>query len=306
MTSLRVDVLGPLFVTIWSSGYIVGALATEVMAPLAVTLWRFLVAAAVLAAAAIWRRERWPRGRELAAVAALGVPMFALQFGALYSALADGMPASTTSLIACSSPLLVALVAFLARWEPLSARKVAGIVLGFAGVVITLADRVGRPPSVAALVWTLLGLAALTVGTVLQSRLQHRSGPSAVAAVELAAGFAVLAVWAPLRGPVSIPFTAYALGSFAWLALVTGVGAPLLLFALIRQRGATRASSYLFVVPAVTAIAAWPMLGTALQPLAVVGLAVAGTGLWLASPARAGHAPAPARVPRATARVAVR
>src|SRR3954469_3489345 len=169
MKALRVDLMGLLFVTIWSSGYVVGALATEVMAPLAVTVWRFLVAAGVLAAAAVWRRERWPRGRELAAVAALGVPMFALQFGALYTALADGMPASTTSLIACSSPLLVALVAFLARWERLSARKVTGIVLGAAGVVITLADRVGGPPNVAALLWTLVGLAALTAGTVMQS-----------------------------------------------------------------------------------------------------------------------------------------
>ena len=66
------------------------------------------------------------------------------------------------------------------------------------------------------------------------------------------------------------------------------------------RNGATRASSYLFVVPAVTAIAAWPVLGTPLQPVAVVGLAVAGIGLWLASPARAGRAPA--RVP-AQARV---
>jgi hypothetical protein len=153
--------------------------------------------------------------------------------------------------------------------------------------VITLADRVGRPPSFTALAWTLLGLAGLTAGTILQSRLRPGAGPSAVAAVELAAGCAVLAVWAPLRGPVSIPITPHALGTFAWLALVTGVGGPLLLFTLIRQRGATRASSYLFLVPAVTAIGAWPILGTALQPTAVAGLAVAGAGLWLASPARA-------------------
>jgi drug/metabolite transporter (DMT)-like permease len=283
---LRVDVLGTVFVLLWSSGYLVGSLATQVIAPLAVTLWRFVVAALVLAAAAAWRRERWPRGRELASVAAVGVPMFAVQFGALYTALGDGMPASTTSLIACSSPLLVAVIGFVAGWEPLSRMQAAGVTLGLAGVVITLADRVGRPPSVTALAWTLLGLAGLTAGTVLQSRLRSGAGPSAVAAVELAAGCAVLAVWAPLRGPVSIPISTHALSTFAWLALVTGVGGPLLLFKLIRQRGATRASSYLFVVPAVTAIGAWPILGTPLQPTAVAGLGVAAAGLWLASPAR--------------------
>jgi drug/metabolite transporter (DMT)-like permease len=182
--------------------------------------------------------------------------------------------------------LVVAVISFAAPWEPLSAMQWLGVALGLAGVVITLADRVSRPPSAVALGWTLLGLAGLTAGTVMQSRLQHRAGPATVASVELATGFVILAVWAPLRGPVSMPLTAHALTSFAWLALVAGVGAPLLLFALIRQRGATRASSFLFVVPAVTALAAWPILGTPVHPAVVIGLAVATAGLWFASPAR--------------------
>jgi drug/metabolite transporter (DMT)-like permease len=287
MKSLRVDVLGLAFVLIWSSGYLVGALATEVIAPLAVTLWRFLVAALALAAIARLRGERWPRGRELAGAALVGVPMFAVQFGALYTALAEGMPASTTSLIACSSPLLVATVGVALRWERLTLAQWAGVGIGLVGLIITLADRVSRPPGAAALAWTLLGLAALAMGTIMQSRLRHGAGPTAIASVELAIGAAILAAWAPLRGPVSMPLTAHALGSFAWLALVTGIGAPLLLFALIRQRGATRASSYLFIVPAVTALGAWPILGIPIEPTTIAGLGVSAGGLWLASPARA-------------------
>src|ERR1700743_1982521 len=99
MKPLRVDVTAIAFVLVWSSGYVMGALATQVIAPLAVTLWRFGVAAIVLAVIARVRGERWPRGRELAGLAAVGVPLFAIQFGALYSALADGMPAATTGLL---------------------------------------------------------------------------------------------------------------------------------------------------------------------------------------------------------------
>ncbi|HEY2272966.1 MAG TPA: DMT family transporter [Jatrophihabitantaceae bacterium] len=287
MKALRMDGLGLAFVLTWSSGFVVGALATQVSPPLALTLWRFLAAALVLAGVARWRRERWPRGRELARVALVGLPMFAVQFGALYSALGDGMPASTTSLIACLAPLFVAVIGFAAGWERLTRVQALGIALGLVGVVITLADKVGRPPSGAALGWTLIGLAGLTVGTIMQSRLRGGAGPAATASVELITGCVVLAVWTPLRGPVTIPITVHSLSTFAWLALVTGVGGPLLLFALIRRRGATRASSYLFVVPAVTAIAAWPVLGTPLQPTAVVGLLVACVGLRLASPAHA-------------------
>ena len=97
----------------------------------------------------------------------------------------------------------------------------------------------------------------------------------------MAAGFAVLAVWAPLDGDVALPLAGSALASFAWLAVVAGLGAPLLLFALVRRRGATGASSHLFVVPAITALAAWPLLGTRPGPLTVAGLAIVVVALML-------------------------
>jgi drug/metabolite transporter (DMT)-like permease len=140
------------FVMVWSSGYIGGAIATESIAPLTLTLWRFAIALLLLGAIA-WRgRERWPQGRrEIVGAIATGMLLFAVQFGALYIALAAGMPAATTALIACSSPLAVAALSAALGWERLSTRQWFGVLLGVSGVVITLADRLGRPPSVAAL-----------------------------------------------------------------------------------------------------------------------------------------------------------
>ncbi len=282
MKSLQV-LLAPAFVLVWSSGYLVGSLATQVTAPLTVTLWRFGVAAAVLTGIAVARHERWPGRREALHLVGVGVPLFAVQFGALYSAMADGLPAGTTSLIACSSPIVVAAIGALAGWERLRPAQWLGVGLGAVGVLVTLADRVGRPPNTACLLWGLLGLAGLAAGSTLQSRLRPSAGPTAVAAVEIAAGFAVLAVWAPTQASLAIPLTAHALVTFAWLALVAGVGAPLLLFALIRRRGATRATTLLFPVPAVTALAAWPLLGTPVGLLTVVGLAIVAVSLLLSS-----------------------
>jgi drug/metabolite transporter (DMT)-like permease len=78
-----------------------------------------------------------------------------------------------------------------------------------------------------------------------------------------------------------VPDTARAIGSLLWIALVPGVVGPLLLFALIKKRGATRASSLLFVVPAVTAIAAWPILDAPMGATTVAGLGIAAAGLRL-------------------------
>jgi drug/metabolite transporter (DMT)-like permease len=160
-------------------------------------------------------------------------------------------------------------------------RHWAGIALGVVGVAVTLADRLGRPPHPAALAWTLLGLAGLTAGTLLQSRLRTSAGPAALAATEIAAATLVMAAWAPAEGSLAIPETTRAITSLLWIALIPGVVGPLLLFALIKQRGATRATSLLFVVPAVTAIAAWLIMGAPMGINTVLGLAIAAAGLRL-------------------------
>src|SRR5215216_324144 len=129
------------------------------MAPLAVTMWRFAIAAVVLAVVAVVRRERWPRGREALVLLGIGVPMFAIQFGALYTAMAEGLTAGTASLIACSSALVVAAVGAAAGWERLRPAQWVGVGLGVLGMLVTLADRVGRPPNAWSLAWALAGLA---------------------------------------------------------------------------------------------------------------------------------------------------
>jgi drug/metabolite transporter (DMT)-like permease len=298
MKSLRVgqDLLGPSFVAVWSSGYVVGSVAARSIAPLTVTMWRFVVSALVLAAIAAFRQESWPRGaRDLTFTVVTGLVAFGLQFTALYQGLADGMPAATTALIACSAPLVVALVGASLGWDRLSGRQWLGVLLGVGGVVVTLSDRLGRPPSAGALLWTLVGLGGLAGGSLLQGRLLGRGGPTALTTVQMVAGAVATALWAPFAGSLRIPETASALTSFAWLALVAGVVGPLLLLAMIQRDGPTRGTSLLFLVPSVTAFLGWALLGQPVGAMALAGLGIAGLGLWLGRRTTS-PGPAPQRV----------
>jgi hypothetical protein len=90
------------------------------------------------------------------------------------------------------------------------------VFVGVFGVVITLADRLSRPPSVAALLWALLGLAGLVSGTMLRGRLRIPAGPASLASVELAVSTLVLAFFAPFAGSLAIPWTLRAMVSFGW------------------------------------------------------------------------------------------
>jgi drug/metabolite transporter (DMT)-like permease len=279
----RLDTPALVFVLIWTSGYVVGSIAAKAAPPLAVTFWRILLAAALLGSFGLLRGARLPRDmRMLAWLVVSGVLLFAGQFGGIYLGLGSGMPAGTSALIISCCPLVVGITQAVLRWEQLRPAQWVGAALGMVGVVLALLDRISQPRTVGAVAWTLLGLAGFAAGTVLYQRHQPRAlDPRLIAAVQCLAACVVLAPWALLSGGLTIPVTGRALGATSWLTFVNAVGGPLIFYYLVRTRGATRTTSLLFVVPATTAIASWPVLGQRLGLTAVAGLVVAGVGVTL-------------------------
>lgn len=277
----RPELAATAFVLIWSSGYVVGSVASKAAAPVAITTWRLGLAGIVLAAAARAGHARWPDRRLAARVAGVGVVIFGVQFGFLYLAMGDGMPAGTAALLMSVCPLVVAALSAAFGLERMRPAQWLGVALGVVGVVLALADRVSAPPSVAAVLWTLVGLAGFAVGTLLQRRIPGNLDFRVLGSIECAAAALMMIPWALLHGGVGVPLTAAALLSTGWLTLVCAVCGPLVLFSLIRSRGATRASGLLFLVPAVTALVSWPALGQPFGLNTVLGLAVAGAGVRL-------------------------
>ena len=296
----RADVPVLLFVVIWTGGYVVGSVAADAAPPLAVTFWRISIAAAVLGVLGTVRGARWPRDpATIATQAGLGVLLFAVQFGGVYIGLGSGMPAGTSALVISCCPLVVVVGQAVLGWERLRPVQWAGAALGMAGVVLALLDRISQPKSVQPVLWTLLGLAGFALGTVLYQRHQPRGVDTRIiSSIQCMAACVVLGPWAMLHGGLAMPLTGRALGATTWLTVVNAIGGPLTYFFLIRTRGATRTSSLLFVVPAVTAIASWPVLGQHIGVTAVLGLVVAGIGVTMIHREREAAAPQPATVAR--------
>jgi drug/metabolite transporter (DMT)-like permease len=72
--------------------------------------------------------------------------------------------------------------------------------------------------------------------------------------------------------------------------VLTGGGISLI-FLMLRHGRATTVTSYMYLVPAVTALMAWAMFGETLSPPALAGMAVSLLGVWLvARPAPEGDA----------------
>ena len=95
----------PLFVVLWSSGYVVGALAIDVADPVPLLALRFTLAALVAVPLAL-RHGRW-RGAPLGRLAMVGVLLQVVQFGGVYGGFALGVPAALSALASPSMPTSV-------------------------------------------------------------------------------------------------------------------------------------------------------------------------------------------------------
>ena len=276
-------VLGPLFVLLWSSGFLAAGIGTRDVPALSLTTCRLLLAGVLLAAVAAAVGARWPRNRrEWRDVVVGGVLMQAAQFGAGYTAIGLGVPASLAALVLCLSPVVVAVLGGPLLGERLGPLGWLGSALAVAGALIAGADHLGDGGSAAGLGLLVLGLAGFAGGTVLQKRVGAATDLRTGAAVQVLVGAAVLAPLAVVTdGGLVLPDTAAGAGALGWLAVVNSCAGVLLLFLLLRRGTAAAVSGLLYLVPPVTAVLAVPVLGQPLDAHTLAGLAVTFVGVVL-------------------------
>jgi drug/metabolite transporter (DMT)-like permease len=286
--------LGPLFVLLWSSGYLAGGLGTRAVPALSLTTWRLLLAGALLAGIAMVTGAPWPRSRrEWRDLVLGGVLLQAVQFGAGYSAIGLGVPAGLAALVLCLSPVVVAVLGGPVLGERIGPLGWLGSGVAVAGGLIAGLDHLDDGGSAAGLALLVLGLAGFAGGTVHQKRVGAVMDLRTGSAVQVLVGAAVLAPLAVLTdGGLAFPHTSTGAGALAWLTLVNSGMGVVLLFVLLRRGTAAAVSGLFYLVPPVTAVLAVPLLGQPLDPQTFVGLAVTLAGVVMVH-----HATRPAAVP---------
>jgi drug/metabolite transporter (DMT)-like permease len=265
-------------VPVWSSGFIVGTLAVRHASGLSILFWRMSVAALVMAAIALALRVEWPRDRRtLLQMVVVGLLLQAAQFVGIFLALQHGVSAGLTALLAGSSPLIVAVFATFLLDEHLAPMQWAGSVIGVAGVVFAVIEELNGGGSAIGFVFAIVGLAGLVGGTLVQRVGGANVDPRAANTIQLLVAAAVIAPLTALTAGFDLG--AGALPPLVWLIFGLSIGAVMLFFWLLRNEKSGEATSFLYLVPATTAIAGVPILGQPLQIGAVIGLALALIGV---------------------------
>jgi drug/metabolite transporter (DMT)-like permease len=269
-------------VPVWSSGFIVGTLAVRHASGLTILFWRMSVAALLMGVIAAVFRAPWPRDRRtLGQMVIVGLLLQAAQFVGIFLALQHGVPAGLVALLAGSSPLLVAVLATVFLDEHLEPTQWIGSVIGVAGVVLAVIEELHGGGTALGFLFALVGLAGLVGGTLVQRASGSDVDPRVANAIQLVVATAVIAPLTALTAGFSL--SAAALPSLAWLTLGLSIGAVMLFFWLLRNEKSGEATSFLYLVPATTAIAGVPILGQPLELGAVIGLALALIGVRMVS-----------------------
>ncbi len=273
---------GPLFILLWSSGFIFVRIALDYTGPLTLLAVRYALVVAVLLAGTLLLRAAAPRGAAWLHLAVVGLLVQGGNFAFINLSLAHGLPAGAAALIASLQPILVGLLAPWFAGETVSARRWLGLTLGLAGTVVVILARsqIGALP-LWGLLFSVFALLSMTAGTLYERRFGIGTGVHPVTAnlVQTAAGLAValpLALWLePLRFEV----TARMIEAMFYLVFANSIVALMLLLAMVRLGEASRVSALFFMVPPTTAVIAWAVLGEHMPPLGWVGLAVSAAGV---------------------------
>jgi drug/metabolite transporter (DMT)-like permease len=271
-----------IFVVLWATGFIGAKLGLPYAEPLTFLALRMGTVVLLLGAILSLTRPRWPGARGVAHSAVTGVMVHGLGLGGVFVAIQNGLSAGMVALVMSLQPALTSTIAN--RWLGERVRLIqwVGLALGLFGIYLVVRDRAiagGAMP----LAWlaNAVGLLGITVGTLYQKRFGGEIDWRPALCVQYAAAGLLFAFGAAAFETRLVDWTPQFVFALGWLVLVLSVGAVWLLYFLLRRTAATRVASLFYLTPPVTALMAWALFDEGLAPLALLGMAVCGLGVFL-------------------------
>ena len=271
----------PIFVFIWSTGFIIARFGMPYMEPATFLFIRFTGVLIVMGIIILFWKPVWPNRSQTIHIAIAGA---LLQFGyvmGVWSAVRLGMTAGLVALIVGLQPILTA---WSASWvsERVSYQQWLGLLLGIGGVTLVVAEKTSFANiPVAAFIFAIAALFAITFGTLYQKKYCPQFDLRAGSMIQFSISTVLCLVVALLFETREIVLNAPVIGALLWGILPTSIGAISLLFILIRKGAATKVTSLLYLTPPTTALMAWFLFDEPISLIMLAGLGLTMTAVIL-------------------------
>jgi drug/metabolite transporter (DMT)-like permease len=238
---------------IWGASYLFIRVGSPEFGVAAMAGVRAVTATLLMLPLLLWRghwRALWANWK---AIAFVGLTNAALPF-LLFNFAALTLPAGLSSILSSTTPLFAALIGAIWLGETLTVQRMAGLCVGFGGVVLLVGGKLqlGAAGTVSTLAAALACLCATLLYGVsgnFSKRFLSHVPPLAVATGSQLFAAVLLVLPAMLLWPAQTP-SVKAWGAVLALSALCTTFAYVLFFGLIARLGASRAMSALFLIPA--------------------------------------------------------
>jgi drug/metabolite transporter (DMT)-like permease len=249
---------------------------------LAVAFWRCALGVVVLVPFAVWRGDRFPRGKTLYIGIASGVALGA-HFGFWVSSL-DYTSVAASVVLVSNTPVFVAILAYLLFGEKTSPLSFAGILIALAGTAVIAQDGSAGSAAVFGNVLAILGALTFTAYVLVGRSQRSAAEPVGVLPYSIVLYSVAALVLLPAALVSGDELWGYSGGTWFWLwAITLGpqiMGHTIFNWAL-RYVEASVISGTVLAEPVVAALLAWLVLAETPGPATVFGGAVVLGGLFL-------------------------
>jgi drug/metabolite transporter (DMT)-like permease len=266
---------------IWGSSFLFMAIGLDAFHPGLVTLLRVGFGALFMFGVSRARHTAIPR-EDWPALAILALIWIALPM-TLFPIAQQWIDSGVAGMLNGATPIFTAIVSALILKQLPGRLQLAGLLIGFAGVIaIALPSSGARPTAAVGVVLVLVATICYAFASNIVAPLQQRHG-----------SLAIMARLQWLGAILVLPFGLYgaANSSFAWPSLfatvavgVLGTGLGFVLMSnLIGRVGPTRATFITYVIPIVALILGVAFRNEVIAPIAIAGVALVIAGAALAS-----------------------
>lgn len=271
-----------LLAAIWGASFLFMRLGAHEFGPVAMAALRVGIASLVLLPLLAARQGLAELRSAWKPLVMVGLLNSALPF-ALFSYAALSITAGLSSILNATTPLWGAIVAWVWLSQRLNAPRIAGLVLGFAGVLFLAWDKASFKPGGSG--WAILAClgAALCYGIAASytKRFLAHVAPLAVATGSQVTAALMLALPAFLWWPAQMP-SARAWIGVVLLAVLCSALAYILFFRLMSRIGPSNTISVTFLIPVFAVLWGWLFLAESFTPAMALGCAVVLLGTALA------------------------
>lgn len=270
----------------WGTTYIAARIGAQHMPGLFMAGLRQFISGALLVSFFLLRGYRLPSCNELKSVSVQGIFLLCIANGLLTWSV-EYISGGLAAIIAALVPLFIALfTAWLSRRARITAMMLAGLVIGFGGVLIIFYDylgQLGRPSFVLGVVLALLSTLSWSFGTVVTAGKKTSLDILYNVGWQMLIAGVIILVACAVTGRYTSLST---IDSRSWLALfyliVFGslVAYSAYVF-MISQLPPTQASVYAYINPLVAVLLGWLLLSEKLNVHMIIGTIVTLAGVYV-------------------------